>query len=416
MAKLDKKLFINFSILNISSFLNKVIGFFNVVFITHLVSQANFGLYSLLWAHLGLLASWQDLGTTNYGLLRENISQNKKKLNNLLVLRIALALIIGVITILLALIFNYSSQLIYLTIIFLAFYLSNAFSGYLLILSSINKELLFPALFSIIFNLITTGINVMVLLLTHDIFTMLWILGVGYLAYFLVIALFVSRRYLSINLKPQLSILKEVLKTSLLFSIISFFASVYFKADFVLLAKLAGNHSLAIYSVAYKFFDVALIIVTSYNLSSIPTFKLLYKSNRKAYTNKIKSDLLFLLGISGLLIVGTLVAASPLIHIFFPQTYLKAISLLNILIFSLPFILITSIGLNALYAQEKKSIIIFIIVAFLFQIVLNISLNIIFIPTFGNVASAYITVIGEIINATIIIGYLLYRLHHENLS
>ena len=103
---MEKKFLINFGALNVSSLINKIIGFVFIVALTHLTKTADFGIYSLIWAHIGILSAWQDLGTTSVGMLQTG-PHDKKKLHSLLLLRLLLGFIVSVGTIILAVIFGY---------------------------------------------------------------------------------------------------------------------------------------------------------------------------------------------------------------------------------------------------------------------------------------------------------------------
>jgi len=78
--------------------------------------------------------------------------------------------------------------------------------------------------------------------------------------------------------------------------------------------------------------------------------------------------------------------------------YQSSIAVLKIIIFSLPLILLTSVSLNGLYAIKYAQTVIFL---FLFQLAYNVIMNYIFIPRFGFIAPAWITLGGETINTII---------------
>ncbi len=406
---IDRRFLKNFSWLNFSSFLNKIVGFVHIVLLVRLVNQHDFGLYSLVWAHLGLLAAWQDLGTTSFGILQENLSKKQTMLNNLFSLRILLSLLVAVLTIVLALFFNYPPQVILVVIALSGTYLMSAISGFLMITASIEKKLNLPAILSLLFDLLRVSLSLIVLYITHNIYLALYAIAASYFLYALTVYLILKTKFPALNLQFNLKLIKDIIKKSLIFSLISFFASLYFKADFILLGKLIGEAKLAVYSAGYKFFEVALILIPSYNFASIPTFKKYYLTNFKSYKNKIVSDSLFLLSVSALVVLVGLLLSPPIITLFFSKKYLLSLPVINILILSLPFMLLSSVFINALYAQQQQKKVVFV---FAFQVVFNIVLNWLYIPQYGYFASAIITLLGEVLNAFLFGSYLFITLKY----
>ncbi len=387
--------------------IGKVISFVHVVLLIRLITQAEFGLYSLIWAHLGLLVAWQDLGTTSFGMLQGKYKNKLLIFNNLLSLRLLLALIVAIFTVALAFFFNYSPSIILLIISFISLYLSNAVSGYLLIISSLKRNLYLPTLYSTVFDAVRVVISLSVLYFTKNLYLTLYTISAGYFIYALILLFIINKKFITYTWQFNRKVIKHILRSSLVFSLISFFATVYFRADFIILERLKGGETLALYSAAYKFFEVALILIPSYNFSSVPTFKILYNTDRTAYRSKIVSDSVFLLAISSIVIAATLLLGKPIISIFFSKNYLPALPLLNTLIFSLPFLLLISVFLNALYAQRKEWLIVGL---FFFQMIFNIGANLYFVPQYGAYASSIITVMGEGINMALLGCYLFYTL------
>jgi O-antigen/teichoic acid export membrane protein len=204
-----------------------------------------------------------------------------------------------------------------------------------------------------------------------------------------------------------------ILKNSTIFLLISLLANLYFKLDVFLLNFLKGATAVGLYSSGYKFLEASLIVASSYNVSSLPILSRLQKENKCAFKNKIKKDLLFVTAI-GLIIAFFFYFLAPVfLPLFLPGTYWQSIKVLQIVIVALPFILATSVFLNSLYAMGKAHLVVFV---FIFQSLFNFSLNYLFIPKYSYFASAYITVIGEILNTIITFIFLVNLLggKHEN--
>lgn len=406
----DKKFLINFSWLNLSSLVNKFISFFYVVALVRLLPQSSFGIYNLVWAHLGILGGWQDLGMTPYGLL-QNDKANKKILNNILSLRVILAFIVSSATIILALLFDYSAAILRTVIIFSGLYLYTASNGFFLIICSIQKKLRWPAIMAIGFNTILVFSNLIVLFSTRNVFSVFKITALYYFLYGLLLFWVIKKYFFNFTFRLEKTTVIKIFKNSLVFSLISFFASLQTRADFLIINKLLGHSQLALYSAAHKFYDVPLLMVANYNFSSIPTLKKLFLTNRQKYYQKIKNDLFLLTGISLVIVLATWLIGGWVIEFFFSDKYRNSIPVLNIIIINLPLVLATSVFLNALYAQNKQNK---IAVVFALVAIANISANLILVPRFGITGSALSTVLSYFCLLVPSFGYLFIYKKNEN--
>jgi O-antigen/teichoic acid export membrane protein len=410
MIQIDKKFLINFSWLNAASVINKVISFVYVVVLVKLLPQASFGIYNLVWAQIGLLGAWQDLGTTPYGLLQDHRT-DIKKLNNIFTLRIILAFVVAVFTTLSAIWLQHNVLIVKTVIFFSGFYLYIAISGFFLIITALQKKLTVPSVLSIIFNTVLIATNTIALWLTRDVYAVFKITAVYYLLYGIFIYWLLKKNFFPVKFNFDLTEFKKIIKGSLIFTLISFANSFYLKSNTIMLGKYLGPVQLAIYSAAYKFYEVPQLMVANYNFSSIPTFKSYFLRNMKLYRLKIKNDSLFLLLLGIPITVFVWLVGGILINFFFSQKYHASIQILNILVLNLIPALLVSVFLNALYAQQKEK---WVAVIFMFLAALNISLNYLLIPVYGINATAWLLVLTQILSAVIFGIYLFFILKHGN--
>ena len=144
-------------------------------------------------------------------------------------------------------------------------------------------------------------------------------------------------------------------------------------------------------------------------------FDKIIKNGLNFLTKTMKKDILFL-GSGGFAIAGFFYFLSPLIlPIFFKANFQPSITVLRLVIFALPFILISSVFLNALYVMKKAYLVFLVFVA---QSIINLILNLVFIPRFSFIASSYITVISEMINTLllVLIFFKIKKNYHENIA
>lgn len=402
--------YLNFVSLNISSLINKVLHFLLFLILINYFKPEEYAVYTLAWTQVGLLLPLLDFGTTSYGLV--HITESiEKKVKELFSLRFYLSLITFTLTIILAILFRYPSNIL-VPIILISFVIfANMFSGTYLIFTSIKQKSYLASIVSMIFQMFLVVSLIVGVLITKKLLTVFVITFVLYNLYslinFFLVRKEVGRLSLKINLKQWLAIIKK----SFVFLLISLLAGFYSKADVLILNFLKGKQAVGIYSAGYRFLDALMFIIASYNISSMPIFSQLAKEKKEnLFINKIRKDIILVFIIGMAIAFGFYFLGPVILPILFKSTYFQSIQVLRIVIFALPLILLTSVFLNSIYALNKAKTIIYV---FLFQLIFNVGFNFLLIPKYSFFASAYITIAGELVN-TLFCLIILKKAIHEN--
>lgn len=400
----NSRFLINFFSMNISSVLTKLLHFVLFIFLIRYLKPAEYGIYNVAWAHIALLSPLLDFGTTSYSIVylpREKTD----KFANLFSLRLFLSIIVFILTVVLAFVWSYeptTKKYIFLTS-FVIF--SNMFSGSYLILNSLKEKVYFSSLVSFIFDSILVLSFVISLLLKKGLSVIFILIFIFYNLYSLINFILIQK-----SLNKKWSIIFDpknwwqVMKKAYVFVLISFFAGLYFKIDVFILNFIKGAASVGVYSAGYKFLDALMFLVGSYNISSTPNLVKRAKEGKHSLKQKIKKDLLLVTAISIPIAIGTVLFGPYILPLILKSSYSPSITVAQIVICALPLIMISSVFINSLYALDKAKLVIFV---FLFQAVFNLVGNYLLVPYYSFFASAWMTVIGEVLNA--IIFYLLLK-------
>ena len=400
----------NFLSLNLSTLINKLLNFFLFLFLLKFLSVENYGIYTLVWAHVNILSPLADFGTTTYGIVKLPVD-SKDKYNYFYSLRIVTSLIAVFITSLLAFILNLNYLVILFVLLTSPIILSNAFSGtYLIILSLKNKQY-FSSIVSILFNLIIILTLIFLTITTKSLVYIFTAIGFFYIVYTIINYFLSKKEFPTFSFKFNYKVWKIILKKSLIYVAISLFAGLYFKLDLYLLNFLKGSEAIGIYSAGFKFFEAFIFIAGSYSIASLPTLSKLYESSKRVFISKVKKDFI-LLSILGyfISIIGFFVAPFVL-PIFFQSSYLDSTEIFRIVIFALPFMLGTTVFLNSLYILKKAYIVLTI---FVLQTIFNFVFNYIYIPKFSYFASSYITLVGEFLTTFVVALLFIKFIKNEN--
>lgn len=172
------------------------------------------------------------------------------------------------------------------------------------------------------------------------------------------------------------------------------FNLVYFRIDSVILTLSRSTAEVGLYGLAYKVFEVPLVIPTFFMNAVYPL--LLAQQNEKSkmrkekFMNILKTACITLF-IGSLVMGAALWAGAPLLTLV-KSDFLASIAPLRILSLGLPFFFLSSLTMWALIAVKKQGLLALI---YGISMLVNILLNSIYIPVYGYMAAAWVTVTSE---------------------
>ena len=133
-----------------------------------------------------------------------------------------------------------------------------------------------------------------------------------------------------------------------------------------------------------------------------------FSTSHKAEVKKLYFKALKLMAVLGMAVMFGYLFILPLaIKLFLPQ-FLQSIDVIKILFLSIPFIFLATPGVQLLLSTEKY--LTEVIVLSTFTVVLNILLNLLFIPQFGFSAAAWITVLSDALSFVIFFLLIKYQI------
>lgn len=217
--------------------------------------------------------------------------------------------------------------------------------------------------------------------------------------------LFIFVKKLHAQFAPRFSLIesKRLIVKALPLGLTLVFNIVYFRADVFILTLFRTTTEVGTYGLAYKFFEFPLTIPTFFANSLYPIL-LVHSQNKKQFQSTVTKAGLVLLGLSLIILVGIYITAPLLVYIrkdFFPS-----IAVLRLLSLSMPVFFLSSLFMWILitYGKNKQLLTVYFI-----GMIINILLNLLFVPLYGITAAAVITFVTELI-ILLASGYLAIRL------
>lgn len=200
---------------------------------------------------------------------------------------------------------------------------------------------------------------------------------------------------------------KKILSSSWPLALLLILNMVYFRIDMVMLSAMRGAKEVGLYALAYRIIENLLFFPAMFGGLLLPQFSQLLKEKKRALSIKLLEQA-FLVGLlgAGFIVASLTAVAGPIITLLSGVLFLPAAPLLAILSLAMGIMAIGNIVGFALVAGEKQKQ---LLALYGFLVVFNISLNWLFIPHFGALAAAWITVATECIACGTALG-LVYKI------
>lgn len=391
------RIFKKSSWLILSQVLVKVISFFYTIFLARNLGVDNFGLYVAALSYFSLVAALADIGVSRF-LIRE-LALAKNKVANLLSTAVLFRLLI------LSLFFTIFATTSYLfdpdkirsslAILAVLAVLPQSISLTIDAFFIANLKTKLSAFGSLILTAFTAVFGIFLISLGLNSYGAVIALMLGQLLQALILTVVSFKEKVPLLGKVDLPSLVSMVKGSLPYGLLAVMGFVYFKIDTLLLTYLKGSYETGIYGVAFKFLEAVVFVPTAVSTTIFPTFAKLHSLDvfkLKRLMNKVTKTMLAL----GIVIsLGYYFILPEIIKVFLPQ-YLASTAAVKILSLAIP-LMFVYIPLSQILLSSDKYLKLVILVS-LIPLTFNISANLIFIPQFGFLAAAWISVVSDIVS------------------
>jgi O-antigen/teichoic acid export membrane protein len=171
--------------------------------------------------------------------------------------------------------------------------------------------------------------------------------------------------------------------------------NLFFRADVFVIQASQGNHALGIYDAAYKFLNTVQLVPAYFTLAAFPILSRYAASDHSRLVDSYRLAAKFMLVIAWPMAIGTVALAPFLIGILGGSAFLPDSAVtLRVLIWYLPLSYVNGITQYVLIAANHQRS---IMTAFGFAVAFNFGMNLLFVPMFGYIAAAVITVATEVV-------------------
>ena len=188
-----------------------------------------------------------------------------------------------------------------------------------------------------------------------------------------------------------------------------FFNLIYFHADALILSIEKGTTDVGIYGAAYKIFESAITLPTFFMNALYPMLISAYEKDRNKFQRLIRYSFIGLISISVVGAIVGIVVAPQLLTLIYGSKFSDSVLPFRILIASAPLFYLSSLYMWLLILLKKQKV---MALVYSSGMLLNIALNLFFIPQFSYTAAAIITGVSEAF--ILVLTFYLSRGWHEN--
>lgn len=206
----------------------------------------------------------------------------------------------------------------------------------------------------------------------------------------IILASVLALQLTSIHISFNPSLIKQLLLQSLPMGAVLMLFNIYNRVDTLILKSFRSSEEVGFYGLAYFIYENVLLLAAYLMNSSLPLLSREVGSPKfKVYYQKVL-DIMLALALPAA--IGTIIFSPLLVYIISSSKFISSIPLLRILGISLFFAFLNHVtGFSLVALGKQKSYIAIAATALAF----NITANFIFIPLYGAIAAAWITVATE---------------------
>ncbi len=374
---------------------NALFLFLLILVVSRQLGPALFGVFSFLTTVVVSASCFSNLGLDTW-MVREvtkTPSQGKRYLSNILGLKIGTSMVTLVLVFLIFRMTDLPQTTLNLLWILSISLLFNTVSQTLWHYGNCFKEFIFHSSLWASSNIIKALLGISLVLLYRDLEPLVWGIVVAE-AMSLILSFYVVRhRFGSFVPEFQFEVWMDFMVRSAPIAMGMIFSVLYFRLDIVMLQLMTEEKVVGFYSAAYKLFEVAVILPHSFMLVLFPTLVEEYHSSRSQFKKSFKKALTIYSLMGGGITLVLWGFSREIITLIYGEVFFPSIAMLNVLSWAILLFFINFLLSNILITSGREGVNSWNLVG---ATVLNIILNLVWIPQYGAIGAAWATLFCEV--------------------
>ncbi|MEL7671344.1 flippase [Methanobacterium sp.] len=400
-----KRIFKNTSILFIAQVVNYILAFFYTIYLARYLGVSGFGVLTFGISFTTIMGVTADLGLSILAVreIARDKSISSGYTGNLIVIKLVLSSITMGLIVLFMNLFNCPSQTIQVVYLLALWMLFTSFTQLFYSVFQAYEEIEYQSIGTILYSiLLFSGVFYGIFNnFSIEWFALIYLIVSGVI---LTYTVFIQiTRFPRPSLQVNWNFWKSKLTLALPLSIALIFSTIAFRVDTVLLSLFQGYLVVGLYTAPYKIIEVLLFIPSVYSAVIFPVLSRFHVSSKESF------QLIYVKSIKYMIILGLPIAAGitilskDIILILYQSAFSGSVVALQILIWTVPLLLLTTSFGIILISMNKQ--VLAIRLTFIYMI-FNIGVNLVVIPYFSYLGAAVVTVLTELVNFIMLFYYL----------
>lgn len=384
----------NFMVQTVGKGLSVILGLFVLALLTRSLGAEEYGAFTTAFTFLQFFGVIVDFGLTLtlVVMLSEPGADEKKVAGNIFTLRMVSAGLLFLAAPLLVLLFPWSETVKMSVAIGAAGYVAMAGAGLLVGVFQTHQNVWRASLAELLDRVLLFVFCLYAAKNGWGAEAMMWAHTIAH-AGWLFISLYFAGRFVPVRPRFDLSLWKEILRRSWPMGLSIFFNLLYLKGDILILSLFRPAADVGNYGAAYRVLDVLTVIPTIFMGLLLPNLVRDWKQGNKAEFRQHLSRAFDAFALMYLPVVaGAWALSGPLITLVAGDEFVPAGAILKLLILALPGVFLGALYGHAVVAVDKQRP---MIIGYLVCAVLSVAGYFYFIPRFGMVGAAGVTVFAE---------------------
>ena len=400
-----KRIFKNTGIFFVAQIVNYILAFFYTIYITRYLGPESFGILSFGISFTTIMGVTADLGLSMLAVreIARDKSISSNYTGNLVVIKLVLSSITIGLIVLFTSLGNYPSQTVQVVYILALWMVFTSFTQLFYSVFQAHEKMEYQSIGTILYGIllffgvfygISNNFSIQWFAITY-----LLVSGV-ILAYTFFIYLF---KFPWPRLQVDLDFWKSKLILALPLSIASIFSTIAFRVDTVLLSLFQSYAAIGWYTASYNIMQVLLFIPNIYSAVMLPVLSRFHVSSQESFRLIYVKSIKYMIILGLPIAAGITILSNDIILLLYHSSFSQSVVALQILIWTIPFMLLTTSFGIILIAMNKQ--VLAIRLTFIYMI-FNIGANMVLIPHFSYLGAAVVTVLTELVNFIMLFHYL----------
>jgi len=394
----SRRVFANTVVQVIGKSITSLLGIISVGILTRYLGVENYGVYTLVFAYLSFFQSFSDLGLSLIGV--REIAKDDGRTRDIMEAVFLIRMILALLSILLAIGLSFflypgggrAELRTGIAIISLGTFFSVIGSAPVTYYQA-KLKMIYATLSDVAGRVVALGLLLIVLWQRYSLATLFWTVAISY-GVTAVSNMAFARGLFSRLPRPGLSLIKNLVRESAPLGLAMVINTIYFRVDSVILSLFRSDSEVGLYNLSYRILEILAVLFGYFTASAFPVISGDLQSDKVRFRLVVQKTFNFILLISVPSVVGIFLLSKPIILILGGPDFSPARASLRILTFATGLIFLNSFpGLLIIAANRQKSALWINFTA----LAVNVILNLIFIPRYGFIAAAWVTLLSELV-------------------